>query len=163
MRVVGIAVALLVAAGIVATLRSIGVSDARTTTADAPAAYGSDPKGAEKAHAKPPPTQAIIAPNIPSHRNRSSCRECGVVESIRQIERSGTAGAMGTGDTRVDRGNARGASGGTVSTKATSGPAYEITVRFRDGSSTAFDQASPQPWSLGSLVIVVGRSTTPNN
>jgi hypothetical protein len=163
MWVGGISVALLVAAGTVATLRSIADSDARVPAGDAPSAFGSALKGSEEAHAKDSPTQSVIAPNMPSRRNRSSCLECGVVESIRQLERSGAAAAMGAGNARVDRGNSGGESGGIVATNATTGPSYEIRVRFRDGSSTVFNQASPQAWRLGSQVIVVGRSATPNN
>jgi len=163
MWIAGVSVALLVAAGFVATLHSIANSDAKAPAGDAPADNGSAQKRFEDAHAEDSPAQAVVVPTMSSRRSRSSCLECGVVESIRHIERSGAASAMGTGNARVDSGNAGGDSGGVVATNATTAPSYEISVRFRDGSSTAINQASPQPWRLGSQVIVVGRSMAPSN
>jgi hypothetical protein len=164
MCVAGISVVLLAAAGIVATVRSIADSDASIPTGNAPSAYGSALRGFKDAHAKDSPTRAVMAPNVSSRRNWSMCPECGVVESIRLIERSGAAvGAMGAGNARIDRGGSSSESGGVVAMDATTGPAYEIRVRFRDGSSTVFKKASSQAWQLGSHVIVVGRSNTPRN
>jgi hypothetical protein len=158
-----ISVALLAAAGIVAMARSITDSNARSPAAVAPSAYGPALTSYENADARNSPTQAVMAPNMLSRRNRSSCTECGVVESIRQIEAPGDAGVQGPVNSRINRGGSGGESGGTVATGATTGLGYEIRVRLRDGSTTVFNQASPQTWRLGSQVVVVGPRKTPSN
>jgi hypothetical protein len=163
MRLAAISIAFLVAAVVVATFRSIANSSASAPAGDTSAANGSILNGSEEAHANDLPTQAVIASTIPSRRNRSSCPECGVVESIRQLGRSGGSDAMGAANAVVDRGRLGSEAGGAVATHAATGPDYEIRVRFRDGSSTAITQASPQGWRLGSQVIVVSRSPTPIN
>ena len=52
-----------------------------------------------------------------------------------------------------------GGSGGAVAVSAVEVRLYEITVRFRDGSTTVLDEASPRTWQLGNRVIVIGRSS----
>ena len=73
-------------------------------------------------------------------RSRAWCPECGFVESIRHIESPG------------------GASGSAIVASAGTGKDYQITVRFRDGSTTVFNEATPRTWRLGSRVIVIGGS-----
>jgi hypothetical protein len=46
---------------------------------------------------------------------------------------------------------------------AVTGKLYEITVRFRDGSTTVLNEASPRTWRLSNRVIVIGRSNAENN
>jgi hypothetical protein len=65
--------------------------------------------------------------------HRASCTDCGVIESMRQSERP-----------TVD------------------GRHYEFTVRFRDGSTTIFNETNPRMWRLGSRVMVIGRANTAN-
>ncbi len=165
MWVGGISVALLAATGIFATIPSITDSNARSPAAVRPSAYAPAPSPSDSDDARPRDsrTQAAMAPNALSRRDRSSCPECGVVESVRQIERSADdAGVHGSVNARVNGGGSGGESGGGVSAaNATTAPGYEIRIRFRDGSTTVFNKASPQACRLGSQVIVVGRSTTP--
>ena len=66
-------------------------------------------------------------------RARPRCPGCGVIESVRELGES--AGA---------RDDAR--------------PGYEVTVRFRDGTTTTFDAAGPRLWRVGSRVNVLGAS-----
>src|SRR5437762_10808836 len=47
---------------------------------------------------------------------------------------------------------------GAIVVSAVTGNAYEITVRFRDGSTTVFNEATPLAWRLGRQVIVGGVS-----
>jgi hypothetical protein len=35
---------------------------------------------------------------------------------------------------------------------------YETTVRFRDGSTAVFNEATPRTWRTGGRVIVIGGS-----
>ena len=90
-----------------------------------------------------------------NRRSRTWCPECGFVESIRHIERSGNAGVAG--------GVASGTSGTAIVANTVTGKDYEITVRFRDGSTTVLNEASPRTWPLGSRVMVIGRSNASSN
>jgi len=88
-------------------------------------------------------------------RNRSSsCPECGVIASLKPIEdlRDTNIEAL---DRNVDRGNRSAQSGHAIAFDAISTARYEITVRFRDGSTAVFNETAPFVWRLGSRVIVV--------
>jgi hypothetical protein len=61
---------------------------------------------------------------------RTTCAECGVIESVREI------------DTRGDQ--------GTESTRS-----YEFTIRFPDGSRRVFNEATPRTWRSGTRVRVI--------
>ena len=77
---------------------------------------------------------------VPASRRRRACHECGTIQSMRQIERYGDV----AGDAGSDR--------------ALAEKDYEITVRFRDGSTTIFNEATPRSWRSGSRVIVIAGS-----
>jgi hypothetical protein len=93
-----------------------------------------------------------------NRRNRAPCPDCGVVESVREIHRPDVGGSQDILDANVAGGVSRGAM--VASTIA--GKSYEITVRFRDGSTTVFDEAGARTWRMGSRVIVIGRSIASN-
>jgi hypothetical protein len=140
---VGIFICLLTASGIVAVVRAI------------PASYAHAPEGSAKgSYVDDPQTRPAVEEDTISRRSRAWCPECGFVESIRYIERSGNAGIVG--------GVSRGASDSTMAVSAAPGKDYEITVRFRDGSTTIFNEATPRAWRLGSQVIVIGGSNASN-
>jgi hypothetical protein len=61
---------------------------------------------------------------------RTTCPECGVVESVREI------------DTRGER-------------AAESTRSYEITIVFQDGSREVFSESTPRTWRSGTRVKVV--------
>jgi hypothetical protein len=61
---------------------------------------------------------------------RTSCAECGVIESVREI------------DARDER-------------AAESTRSYEVTIRFQDGSRDVFSEATPRTWRAGTRVKVV--------
>jgi hypothetical protein len=95
-----------------------------------------------------------------SLRNRAQCDECGVVTSMRRIERAvGSDGhAVARADGRAGDGNGAGsATSGDVS----AGTRYEVTVRFRDGTTALFVEDLPRSLPLGGRVIVIGRSDDP--
>jgi len=91
-------------------------------------------------------------------RDSTSCRECGVVTSIRQIQQSGGLGGEDLGDAKLAGGAPVGASG-AIAASAAPGNRYEIKVRFRNGSTTVLNEATARNWQTGMRVIVV---TGPN-
>jgi hypothetical protein len=105
---------------------------------------------ASYASTKAAPARITSEPDPTSRRSQAWCPDCGVVESIRMLGHSA--------NTKI----AADVVGGNPG-RATAQKDYEITVRFRDGSTTVFNQASPESWRLGSRVIVVGRSNASNN
>lgn len=81
---------------------------------------------------------------------------------MRRIERSvgsdGHAVSRATG--RTGDGNGNGA-GSATSGDAAAGTRYEVTVRFRDGTTALFVEDLPRSLPLGGRVIVIGRSDVP--
>jgi outer membrane lipoprotein SlyB len=80
-------------------------------------------------------------------RARPRCPECGVIVSIREIEKrdeDSGAGAAG-GVTAGNRNEAQ-----VKSTKR-----YEIVVRMADGSSRVIPEANPARWRRGERLIVI--------
>jgi hypothetical protein len=141
---------LLAASVTVAIMRSIpasyaSVPDENITAEDAATGRPADARFID---AKP---QVAGARATINRRNRPPCPDCGVVESVRAIERPDVAGRQDTLDVDV---------AGHVRT--TAGKSYEITVRFRDGSTKVFDEAGARTWRMGSRVIVIGRSIASN-
>lgn len=114
------------------------VSSAMVIVRAIPASYASIP---EESISEDAQAQLARARVTDDRRNRPWCPECGIVESMRQVERSGHIGAA----------------------IATTGKSYELTVRFRDGSKTVFNEATPRIWRQGSRVIVIAGTTTSNN
>jgi len=144
--IAGISVCLLAASGAVATFRSIaGIPD--KVTAVERAAPADDPQS----------SLAVTLPTI-NHRGLASCSECGVVASIREIERPALLGRQDTMEVKV----AGRVSGGAIVAKPTTSKSYEITVRFRDGSTTVFNETGSRTWRLGTRVIMIGRSIASN-
>jgi hypothetical protein len=127
LRIAGISIGLLVASGVVAIVRSITASYANVPDERAQS------KHREVANA---PENAAGAQATINRQNRASCPECGVVVSVRQIERSDAVGRQ-----------------------PSLGKSYEITLRFRDGSTMVLNEADPRTWRLGTHVIVIGRSS----
>ena len=88
-------------------------------------------------------------------RYRASCTECGTIASVREIPAWRDVGWR----ERVDvKGHPRDA--GITSTIAIDkAPAseriYEVTVRFRDGTTTVFNESGAPTWRVGNHVIVI--------
>jgi len=70
---------------------------------------------------------ADVVSNTPT---RATCAECGVIESVREIDAPGEQGAEST-------------------------ISYETTIRFRDGSRRVFNEATPRMWRSGTRVMVI--------
>jgi hypothetical protein len=99
------------------------------------------PDGFADSRAADPLADRAAARDSINGRNRPRCPECGVIAAIRQI----------------------GPSHGAIAANAVTGMRYEITIRFRDGSTTVFNEASFRNWRAGDRVIVIGGSTTSSN
>ena len=109
------------------------------------------------------------------------CRECGTVTGIREINKPGKATGLGAvggavvggvlgravgGRDHRTAGTVVGAVGGGVAghmieKKAREGKAFEIGVRFDDGSTRSFTQESHPSWSQGSRVKLVNGALAP--
>jgi len=118
-----------------------------------------------------PAARAYSAPA----RVAAACAECGVVESVREIETKGEGSGIGAvggavvggvighqiGDGRGQQiATVVGAVGGAVAgheieKRVNTTKSYEITVRFEDGSSRVIHEASAPSWRTGDRVKVI--------
>jgi outer membrane lipoprotein SlyB len=106
---------------------------------------------------------------------RARCAECGVVESVREIDTKGEGSGIGAVGGAVvggvlghqigsgrgqDVATVVGAVGGAVAgheieKRVKSSKSYEITVRFEDGSSRVINEANAPSWRTGDRVKVI--------
>ena len=93
-------------------------------------------------------------------RGRSPCAGCGVVTSTRRIERSVESDGQDASRADERAGDGNGA-GSATSGGVPAGARYEITVRFRDGTTAIFVEDLPRSLPPGGRVIVIGRSSVP--
>ena len=114
---------------------------------------------------------------------RPLCYDCGVIDSVREIEKKGEASGAGAAVGGVaggilgrQAGNGRGrdvmtvlgAIGGAVAGHAIEKntkkvKSYEIDIRFEDGSSRLITQDQPPVWRSGDKVKLVNGVITANN
>ncbi|MDO8596065.1 MAG: glycine zipper 2TM domain-containing protein [Sulfuricaulis sp.] len=193
--IAGIAVILFSAAGIAAIMGWIPTStgtpgnnaalEKLTTSTAKPAAPKARTAPAHVASNAPAAPQARtdpvhVASNAPA---RLKCAECGVIESVREIQHRGEGTGLGAVGGAVvggllgnqvgsGRGNtaatAIGAVGGVIAgneiekrVKSTKG--YEITVRFDDGSSRVISAARAPAWRTGDKVKVINDAIQSNS
>jgi hypothetical protein len=142
--------------GSVAILRSIPASYANIPAGSAVSAQAALSDAAADVHAAD--TQSQLAAGRPTSKpsKRVTCSECGVVESIREIARPEVVGRQD--DPKL----APRVSGGAIVARTMVGKSYEVTVRFRDGSTTVFNEAGARTWRMGGRVIMIGRSVASN-
>jgi hypothetical protein len=96
------------------------------------------------------PVAAIDAATIPEEglaRRKVRCRECGLIESIRETQGHGKAISLIAAGRPVAENQNR------ISGRSAS---REITVRLEDGSSHVMTDANPAGWRLGERVLVIG-------
>ena len=155
--VAGISVFVLAASGIVAIVPTIRASHAGIPGGEAPATRRTTRHTSDEAHI--PQTQ-VTPPSLGfARRNSTRCPECGVIESIRPVEQSSAVVEHDSVDAKFTRDGIAQA----ISANARPAKLYEITVRFRDGSTTVFSQADARRWLPGSRVTVIGPSPASNN
>jgi outer membrane lipoprotein SlyB len=125
------------------------------------------PRAARPAPASTPaPAAAVVA---------ARCADCGVVQSVHEIETKGEGSGVGVVGGAVVGGvlgnqvgsgttkkvmTAVGAVGGAVAgneieKRVRSTKSYEVTVRFEDGSSRVITEANTSTWRAGDKVKVV--------
>jgi len=144
-------------------------------------------------HAGPLP---IAADQAPVHQretprgeeNRSvlaqapACRDCGVIESVNEIEKDGEGSGLGAvaggvvgaiAGKQVGGGRGRnvmsvvGALGGAyaghqIEKNARKVKSYDITVRFEDGTTRTVSQPTPPAWRAGDRVRFINGMIQPN-
>ena len=106
---------------------------------------------------------------------RARCAECGVIESIRELEGRGEGSGIGAvggavvggvlgnqvgGGTGKTLATVAGAVGGAlagneIEKRVKTSKSYDITVRFEDGSSRVINEANAPSWRTGDRVKVV--------
>lgn len=144
---------LLAAAGLFAIPRwmpasSIGSVDAGPLSGQPTAeARAGNPEGGQALR------QAPESPAADAPRAWPRCPECGVIESVRELADSGGASAL---QPVADHARRPGATDDATAAKDDRRYGYEVTVRFRDGSTTTFDASGPRLWRVGSRVNVLG-------
>ncbi len=192
MIIAAIAITLFSLVGIGAVLgwipTSVGTpSTASTPVAQVPEQPAAQPEEAKPAERKPavrpkpvvksePPrvvAQAVVPPPPPIVA--AICRECAVIEEVREVEKAGQgsgAGAVGGavvgvvlghqmgGGRGKDVATVLGALGGGLAGNAIEKNAkktieYQIIIRYEDGTKGLFTQATPPSWRAGDKVKVI--------
>ncbi len=161
--IAGISICLLTAAGLAAIARSIPASYASISVDGKASSREAASNATDDAHIRDLDTEPAIVPAVKKRRNGVPCPECGLVESIRKVERVGDISRQDTVPVKAGESVSKGASDAAIAPDAATSSIYEITVRFRDGSRTVLNDAAPRNWRLGSRVIVIGRLYAPND
>ena len=110
----------------------------------------------------------------------AACKDCGVVDAVRQIDKPGTASGVGavaggvtgavigrnvSSDRHRTTGTVVGAIGGAVAGHqvekyATSGKSWQIDVRFDDGARRTYTQDTEPRWRAGDRVKLLNGALT---
>lgn len=118
---------------------------------------------------------AAVPPPPPPMQVAALCKECGVIEDVREVEKAGQgsgAGAVGGAVVggvlghQVGRGRGRdvatvlgalggGFAGNEIEKNVKKTKEYQIWVRYEDRSKGMFVQAAPPSWHIGDKVKVV--------
>ena len=153
--VAGIAIALVAALGIGMLVRTIPESQASVPTGPAAIRTETSSQGTmANANATNSPTSVAAPAATDRRRIRAWCPECGVVESIVEIERYADIGEHGMAPVNIDDDATANATHGAHPMPRKQ--RYAMTIRFRDGSTTVLHEASARDWPPGVRVIVIG-------
>lgn len=172
-----IAVTLFSLVGIAAVLGWIPTSVG--TQAQAPGQPEAAKQAEEKHAIKPKPVarseHRAIVPPPPPVQVAAICKECAVIEEVREVEKEGQASGAGAvggavvgsvighqvgGGRGKDVATVLGALGGglagnQIEKNAKKTKEYQIFVRYEDGTKGLFTQATPPSWRIGDKVKVV--------
>ncbi|TMG92725.1 MAG: hypothetical protein E6H72_06325 [Betaproteobacteria bacterium] len=101
--------------------------------------------------AVPPPPPVVVA---------AICRECAVIEEVREVEKAGQASGAGAVGGAVVGGVighqiGGGLAGNAIEKNAKKTMEYQIVVRYEDGTKGLFTQATPPSWRPGDKVKVI--------
>jgi len=192
--IAAVAITLFSLVGIGAVLGWIPTSVGTPNTASAPLAQAPEQPAAQPEEAMPAETKPAVKPKpkpvvktAPPHAVVQAvvpppppvvaaiCRECAVIEEVREVEKAGTgsgAGAVGgavvggvighqVGSGRgKDVATVLGAIGGAfagnqVEKNVKKTIEYQIVVRYEDGTKGLFTQATPPSWRTGDKVKII--------
>jgi hypothetical protein len=151
----GIAICLLEASGVVAIVRSVpstyagGIAD---VAAPAPGQTSTRSGNLRDAEAQGQDARTQLSATT---RPQAKCPECGTIASVREIEGLRDADWRESVDFDAVRRAIGIAATSAIDTTHPSGRIYEIAVRFRDGTTTVFNEPGPPTWRIGSRVIVI--------
>src|SRR5882672_3520307 len=160
---------------------SVGTPGAASTPVaqapEQPAAQSAEPKPAVKprpvVRSEPPRAVAVVPP--PPPMVAAICRECAVIEEVREVEKAGQASGAGAvggavvggvvghqmgGGRGKDVATVLGALGGgfaghAIEKNAKKTVEYQIIIRYEDGTKGLFTQATPPTWRSGDKVKVI--------
>jgi len=147
-----------VAAGGIGTLiKSIPASFASAPADSAATGTGATPPDIVRPDAGDPRVSAAAIPATKQRANRAWCPECGIVESIVELETYADIGEHGMVPVSIDDDTKVGAND-----RAYVAPArrFAMTVRFRDGTRRVFHESTARNWHPGVRVIVIAGATT---
>ncbi len=136
-----------------------------------------------KAAPHPAAQAALIPPPPPPIQVAAICKQCGVIEDVREIEKAGEgsgAGAVGGAVVggvighQVGSGRGRdvatvlgviggGFAGNQVEKTVKKTKEYQIWVRYEDGTKGMFVQATPPSWRIGDKVKVINGEIKSNS
>jgi outer membrane lipoprotein SlyB len=125
--------------------------------------------------AKSAPEQAVVPPAPAPAVVAAVCRECAVIEEVREVEKAGEAGGGGAitgaivggvlghqvgGGRGKDLATVAGAIGGgfaghEIEKSLSKTKEYQIFVRYEDGSRGTFTQPTPPSWRPGDKVKII--------
>jgi len=160
-----------------ATVRQVKPVQQAAYPAEQPVVVARADTPAVMAQTPPPPPQYQPAPTRPV------CYDCGVIESVREVEKPGQAtgtgaavGGIAGGILGRQAGNGRGRdvmtvlgaiggafAGNAVEKNTKKQKSYQIDIRFDDGSSRLITQDNPPPWRSGDRIKLVDGVITANN
>ena len=192
--IAAIAITLFSLVGIGAVLGWIPTSVGNPGAASTPVASAPDQPAAQPEEAKPERKPAVkpkpkpVAKSEPLHEPARAavpppppvvvaaiCRECAVIEEVREVEKAGQAsgagavgGAVVGGVIGHQMGGGRGKdvatvlgviggglAGNAIEKNAKKTVEYQIVVRYEDGTKGLFTQATPPSWRPGDKVKVI--------
>ena len=192
--IAAIAITLFSLVGIGAVLGWIPTSVGNPGAASTPVASAPDQPAAQPEEAKPERKLAVkpkpkpVAKSEPLHEPARAavpppppvvvaaiCRECAVIEEVREVEKAGQAsgagavgGAVVGGVIGHQMGGGRGKdvatvlgviggglAGNAIEKNAKKTVEYQIVVRYEDGTKGLFTQATPPSWRSGDKVRVI--------
>src|SRR6266849_8982979 len=178
--IAAIAITLFSLVGIGAVLGWIPTSVGNPGAASAPVALAPEQPAAQPEEAKPERKPAVkpkpkpVAKSEPLHEPARAavpppppvvvaaiCRECAVIEEVREVEKAGQAsgaGAVGGAVVGGVIGHQMGGgrlAGNAIEKNAKKTVEYQIVVRYEDGTKGLFTQATPPSWRPGDKVKVI--------
>jgi hypothetical protein len=151
----GIGICLLEASGVVAIVRAVpsiyagSTADAGTLASVETSNGSADRRGME---AKLPEARAQPSNSI---RSQVKCPECGTVISVRELDRVRDADWRESVELDAVRRAIGIAATSGIDTTRPADRVYEIAVRFRDGTTTVFNEPGPPTWRIGNRLIVI--------